>query len=369
MLRKSALLALLVTLAGCSFGRHLAASTTTTTSGPTGSIAPATSNPGPTSTEPPAGTKVLYAAPVDMLGQPVGGLPVAAQASASCESGSDSVGNVEVYRCFAGNGVLDPCWVDAADGVLCMQSPWATSVEHLTAAGIPPGVDTVGTRLDDPWGVQLTTGARCVALQGAHDSFGTRVVDYSCSGGPVAGLALLRGIDRSTPYWTYQSVVYNGSNKVAGPTVSVASAWYAGPAPVTAAPCQGPSISVTSDSTTPSAGMTWLVFQNNSSSTCSLQGYPGVAVLDSSGNQTAQIKRTSINGASPPPVLIPPGGAASAVLEGDPDYPTASCPPYHQLLVTPPNTTTSNKVPVGDLVICPNAQVNPVGPGGRPISA
>lgn len=363
-LRRSASLVLVLVLAGCTSARHQAVSPTTTTGVPT----PATTLPSaPTSTQAAPGTRVSYAAPVDMLGHPVPGLSVAAAVSGSCESGSDSIGNVEVYRCIAGNSIYDPCWADAAGGVLCMETPWVTSVQHLSAAGVTSGVNVTTTDLDYPWGVELTSGARCVAAQGAHDTFESKTIDYYCSGGGQSGLSLLRGVNRSTPYWTYQTVVHNGSSAAAGPAVSVVSAWFAGPAPVNAAPCQGPSISVTSSSTAPSSGMAWMAFQNNSSSPCSLDGFPGVAVLDASGNQIAQVGRTPNDGTPLRPVVIPPGGAASAVLQGDPDYPTKSCPTYSQLLVTPPNTTTSRTVSVDRLAICPNAQIGIVGVEGRPL--
>jgi hypothetical protein len=113
--------------------------------------------------------------------------------------------------------------------------------------------------------------------------------------------------------------------------------------------------------------MAWLIFENLSSSPCRLYGYPGVAVLDSSGNQISQVARSPIPlGSMLTDVLIPPGGAASAVLNGDPDYPNGTCPSYQQLLVTPPNTTASKKITVNNLVICADAQIDPVEVGGVP---
>jgi hypothetical protein len=314
-----------------------------------------------------AGTRVAYAAPVDAGGHPTG-LAVGAQvAGGGCESGSDSIGNVEVYRCGANDVIYDPCWAESAGGVLCMQQPWATSVVRLAVPGIPPGVDVATTDLDDPWGVELTSGARCLAEEGAHDTLGSKTVDFDCTGGPIHGLELLRGVNRSTPFWTYQSAIYNGSYQAAGPTVSVATAWFAGPAPTSAAPCQGALLAVTATAFTPDTGSAWLIFENLSSAPCRLYGDPGVAVLDSSGNQIAQVARSPIPpGSTLPKVVIPPGGAASAWLDGDLDYPNGSCPSYQQLLVTPPNTTASTKVKTNNLVICANAQINPVEVGGVP---
>jgi hypothetical protein len=302
-----------------------------------------------------------------MLGYP-GTLPVTSQVSGGCESGSDSVGNVEVYRCAAGNYIYDPCWGDSAGGVLCMESPWATSVVHLAAQGVPPGVDVTSPDLDLPWGVELASGARCLALQGAHDSFANSVVEFSCTEGPLTGLALLRGVDRSTPFWSYRTVIYNGSSQTAGSRVDVATAWFAGPAPITAPYCHGKLLAVTASVSLPSAGMAWLIFENLSSSACRLHGYPGVGVLEVSGNKTSQISRTPIGqGPAPTDVVIPEGGAASAVLNGDPHYPNESCPGHDEILVTPPNTTATMRVKVGSLVICSDAQIDPVGVGGKPV--
>jgi hypothetical protein len=278
------------------------------------------------------------------------------------------VGNVEVYRCFAGNYVYDPCWADSAGGVMCMESPWAPSIVHLAAPRIPPGVDVATTDLDAPWGVQLTSGARCVAVQGAHDKFAGKFIDFGCSGGPVRGLALLRGVNRSNRYWTYQTVIYKGSTVVAGPTAAVATAWYAGPSPTSAVPCQGQFLGVSSTVVTPRAGWAWLVFRNLSPGPCRLYGYPGVAVLYTSGHQILQVARSPLGpGSTVRDVVIPHEGEASALLEGDPNYPNETCPTYQALAVTPPNTTATRTVSVGNLAICANAQINPVSAGGAPL--
>lgn len=328
---------------------------------------PSTTSVPSTTTSAEMGTLVEYAAPVDALGHPTG-LPVGTQASASCESGSDSVGNVEVYRCFAGNGIYDPCWADSAGGVLCMASPWASSVVHLAVAAVPPGVDVTSPNLDYPWGVELTSGSRCVAAQGAHDNFEGKVIDYGCTGGSPSGLSLLRGVSRTTAYWTYQTVTSNGSELVAGPQATVSTAWFAGPAPVSAPSCQGQLMTVTSFAMTPSSGMAFLIFENRSTAPCRLYGYPGVAIISASGSQIAQVARSpSSQGSTSAAVVIPQGGAASAVLNGDPNYPNGSCPSYQQILVTPPNTTESRNVGVNGLAICADAQIDPVGIGGRPL--
>jgi hypothetical protein len=122
-------------------------------------------------------------------------------------------------------------------------------------------------------------------------------------------------------------------------------------------------------------------FVNDSSSTCTLTGYPGVAALVGAGAQVVQAKRElsgmlgglQDNGRTPPTVTLEPGALASATVEGG-DTPAGtetSCPSYHWFLVTPPDLTQSVKVAVGlpgsaisGFPGCSAIRVDPVVPGG-----
>jgi hypothetical protein len=114
-----------------------------------------------------------------------------------------------------------------------------------------------------------------------------------------------------------------------------------------------------------------LVFTNQSASTCSLFGYPGVAGLNAQGEQVVQAQRTPggylgglESGGAPAVVPLAPGQAASAIVEGT-DVPVGtatSCPDYPALLVTPPNLTDSVQVAAG-LPGCSPIEVHPVVPG------
>lgn len=119
-----------------------------------------------------------------------------------------------------------------------------------------------------------------------------------------------------------------------------------------------------------------IVFTNQSRSACFLSGYPGVDGLDAQGREVVQAERTLSdylgglwNGATAPPIVtVPPAQKASATVEGT-DTPTGSatsCPFYPALLVTPPNFTTPERVPVG-LLGCSPIEVHPVvsGSSGR----
>src|SRR5579863_771555 len=89
-----------------------------------------------------------------------------------------------------------------------------------------------------------------------------------------------------------------------------------------------------------------ILFTNDSQSTCTLTGYPGVDELNASGQQAVHAIRTLSGymgglwpGATTPPrVSLSPGQTASAIVEGS-NFPigTATSCPYYDLLVTPPN--------------------------------
>jgi hypothetical protein len=185
------------------------------------------------------GTQVLEVAPVDSNHLPVAGVRVnSGGMEASCSAGSDSVGNA--YRCFAGHVVYDPCWRDDSDAavpaVLCQERPWDKRVVRLTLGqrGLDPFHDPpLRVASLQPWGVELTTGERCLAVQGSHSTLrtphGRRVIDYRCwdRAGKLDKHELLRGIDR--PRWRINSVVYAKGRR--GPyafvKLRIVTAWYA----------------------------------------------------------------------------------------------------------------------------------------------
>jgi hypothetical protein len=192
-----------------------------------------------TTTATPAGTRVLAVRPVDAAGQLAPGYTVTqtltaeAQspvpgASGGCNTGSD-VGGAQ-YRCFGvSGGVYDPCWAEGpaatAVSVLCLARPWATTTVRMRLSGplepLPPP-DPVA-----PWGLQLSNGLRCVALQGSHGSFNGRAVDYYCGERTPPDMYVLSGIDRSRPLWRVQTATYPlaGSTYTMGPVVVVVVAW------------------------------------------------------------------------------------------------------------------------------------------------
>jgi hypothetical protein len=62
-------------------------------------------------------TVVIHLRPVTASGQLRAGYTITDRRShASCQAGSEATG--DAYRCFAGNGVFDPCWV-TTDAAAC----------------------------------------------------------------------------------------------------------------------------------------------------------------------------------------------------------------------------------------------------------
>ena len=120
-----------------------------------------------------------------------------------------------------------------------------------------------------------------------------------------------------------------------------------------------------------------LGFENISTRTCFLRGYPGVAAVDSSGRVLLNADRMlngmmgiAVNGdntlSAPPVVVLRPGQAGLAALEWEGVNPIQGVPggclvPHaNALLVTAPDATVSVKFTGGFTDICDNLEINPV---------
>lgn len=113
-----------------------------------------------------------------------------------------------------------------------------------------------------------------------------------------------------------------------------------------------------------------LYFNNSSAAPCTLTGYPSVAALTDGGQQSAHATETPrgyLGGLPPgdsaiPVVTLQPGQSAAAGLEWieNPQNGETTCPDYHRILVTPPNTTNSVPLAVPQLFLCAYLEVHPV---------
>jgi hypothetical protein len=138
------------------------------------------------------------------------------------------------------------------------------------------------------------------------------------------------------------------------------------------AECKLANLSVTAGKPGVAAGHSRVVlaFINTGAAPCTMQGYPGVAILDAGSAQVAQARRTAQGymgglpaGQSPPLVSLRPGDSASAIIEAlsaNPDG--TACKPWSGLLVTAPDDTRSTQL-VWAAGGCADPQVHPVVPG------
>jgi hypothetical protein len=110
-----------------------------------------------------------------------------------------SLVNGRLYRCLAGNNILDPCWKQPGrDAVVCLVRPWSTEVTRLRLTKRLPATDRFGPRI---WGLRLGggIGVNCLLSMGAAGTVGKHPISYLCRRGWVL---LGEHPDRSRPLWT-----------------------------------------------------------------------------------------------------------------------------------------------------------------------
>jgi len=215
----------------------------------------------------------------------------------------------------------------------------------------------------------LGATAACTGSSGSPTSGGTSTAGTTLSPSATtttvntqpAGTTTTTG-SANTTNTSSSSGTNNGSNSTAGSQAASGGT----------TSCTGSAIKVTlgnGDAAMSHAGLA-LVFTNTSSQTCTLQGYPGAAIMNGS---TVVLNATrSLNGyigderqlSSSPLVTLAPGGKASAILEyvmsaGETCYPSGS----GTLEVTPPNTTSTTaltSMTAGTSGVCADFDIHPV---------
>jgi hypothetical protein len=169
------------------------------------------------------------------------------RAGASCEDRSDVLPGD--YRCGGALGVFDPCWADATTtlpAVSCLFQPWSHEVYRLvltTPLAAPNPVGAVYV-----WGMQLTSGQRCLAFQGAHGSFDGEPINYYCP--QDSALSLAGRPDATRAAWRIREVYTDAQgHERFGRSETIAVAWFGLPSPLP------PSAGATS-ATQPAVGVT-----------------------------------------------------------------------------------------------------------------
>jgi hypothetical protein len=146
-----------------------------------------------------AATRVVRVRPVDSTGHLRSNYHVARRLkrSAHCVLGSEATGNA--YRCFAGNSILDPCWVQAGSShshVLCLPAPWSHAAIRLHVSKYDNSTMVGPSR--QPWGIRLANGTRCAFVQGASSVVHGRRLSYFCQNSMTV---LLGSPNRAKPVW------------------------------------------------------------------------------------------------------------------------------------------------------------------------
>jgi hypothetical protein len=184
--------------------RHRALTTLTTllcVLGTTGALltGAASARPQPGGKQAAAATHVVRVRPVDAHGHLRSSYHVAhrLKAGAHCVLGSEATGNA--YRCFTGNKILDPCWVQAGAAhhhVICLTAPWSHAAIQLHVRSYDNSAMVTASR--EPWGIRLANGSRCAFVQGASQVVHGRRLSYFCQNSTTV---LLGNPSRATAVW------------------------------------------------------------------------------------------------------------------------------------------------------------------------
>ena len=103
------------------------------------------------------------------------------------------------YRCFAGNGIYDPCFarVGATSGpLLCTSNPAGPQVVQFDV-GILPG-PLSGAPENRPWAMRISNGQICVLINAAWGGLGP----FQCQPAPPGPLADCHVPEQAVPWWT-----------------------------------------------------------------------------------------------------------------------------------------------------------------------
>jgi hypothetical protein len=111
------------------------------------------------------------------------------QRSGNCWTTSIAVPIAGVYRCFAGNEILDPCFAPAAETspptVACFADPWHPGTLLTLRRALPK--DDPQLTDGHPWALELANRARCVDITGVVPRLAGVDLEYRCGPGLVAG--------------------------------------------------------------------------------------------------------------------------------------------------------------------------------------
>jgi hypothetical protein len=149
------------------------------------------------------------------------------RSGAKCNAGSEAIGS-DAYRCFAGNGVYDPCWVSSnLSYVYCLSAAWSFNVEQLkvtkgyTNTGLTSHVSKI------PWGLQLSNGVHCGLVEGATSMVKGKPVSYLCA---HVKYGLAGKVDKAHKVWRIRKADRtSGGHYKLGGWINLTVAWLGKP--------------------------------------------------------------------------------------------------------------------------------------------
>lgn len=123
-----------------------------------------------------AATYVHHVSPINKVRKLKRGYRVTAAGRGSCWTSSFL--HPELFRCFLGNYIEDPCWPEGRGAsVLCLPRPWSRDVTRIRLTKrLPqpsPGRGAI-------WGLTLLSGNRCQVPGGTHEVWRGHDVNYYC---------------------------------------------------------------------------------------------------------------------------------------------------------------------------------------------
>jgi hypothetical protein len=110
-----------------------------------------------------------------------------------CWEGSIADGRSDVWRCFRGNSILDPCFSNGRSSkpyVVCPVAPWSSRVTLLRLTKpLPLSAANKGRNVAAwPWGIVTANRQQCLMVTGASSKIAGQWMHYYCeSGGSLLG--------------------------------------------------------------------------------------------------------------------------------------------------------------------------------------
>jgi hypothetical protein len=164
-----------------------------------------------------AATRVVHVSPLNQAHRLKADYRVTSTGRGYCWT--DSFLNSELYRCFIGNYIYDPCWALAGRAAgICLSRPWSDEVTRLRLTRPLPRTSPGHGAI---WGLRMFSGVRCQFASGTRSWFHGHPINYYCR----QRWALLGAPDRSQPTWQIQAVRRVGGQWQARGSRPLSTAW------------------------------------------------------------------------------------------------------------------------------------------------